>query len=606
MASIDDLFKKPNLPSTHKRKLEVSHDPANFYKSAKHSVNGDAKGKSHPQASVEEDNEDIEAGPSPPPEDDDADYGPAMDDEEGRFFGSGVEADTQDAMDFLDSRDPEEGTAEPSRVKYDLAWVRRLAQNFEKRVSTNATLRGKYEDQPQKFMGSEADLDADIKALSILSEHTDLYTEFAQLGCVGTLVNLLAHENTDIAIDAIEVLSEIVDEDAEAEKEQWDAVVSAALEASLLELLVQNFARLDESQDSDRNGVYQSLKIIESLTTRSELSKQLGQNTPLVKWLLERMQAPPPVLQNTQYSAEVLSVLLQTSPSNAAPLLALDAHDIILQLLAPYRNKDPEKDSEEEEYLANLFDALAALVSSAAGKTAFLSAEGIELCRIMLKSSSFGKSCKPHSLRLLDHACGSGPSSGEEANAAAVDVCVKLVEAGGLSTLFTLFAKKKHDDESTEHILSILSSLLRFLPADSTPRDRVLRKFFEKDYAKVDKLIALRREITAQLKAVDDAIVEEKKGLEPDEIDDEARKEDWLGQRLGAGLFKLQMVDVIIAWLVAEDGGAKKTVVKVLAERDEGLEDVKKTLLEQMEGIEEENVEGGVKEVLSALVVFLV
>ena len=76
-------------------------------------------------------------------------------------------------------------------------------------------------------MSSEADLDADIKALSILSEHPDLYAEFAKLGCVASLVGLLAHENTDIAIDAIEILAELTDEDVEAEREQWDILVAA-------------------------------------------------------------------------------------------------------------------------------------------------------------------------------------------------------------------------------------------------------------------------------------------------------------------------------------------------------------------------------------------
>ncbi len=76
-------------------------------------------------------------------------------------------------------------------------------------------------------MGSEADLDAEIKALSILSEHSDLYEEFAKLGCVNSLVSLLAHENTDIAIDTIQIISELTDEDVEAEEGQWDALVNA-------------------------------------------------------------------------------------------------------------------------------------------------------------------------------------------------------------------------------------------------------------------------------------------------------------------------------------------------------------------------------------------
>lgn len=34
--------------------------------------------------------------------------------------------------------------------KFDAAWVRRLALNFEKRISKNAELRGKFENDPQK------------------------------------------------------------------------------------------------------------------------------------------------------------------------------------------------------------------------------------------------------------------------------------------------------------------------------------------------------------------------------------------------------------------------------------------------------------------------
>lgn len=74
-------------------------------------------------------------------------------------------------------------------------------------------------------MGSEADLDADIKALSILSEHPELYEEFAKLGCVDSLVSLLSHENTDIAIDTVEIISELTDEDVEAQQDQWNSLV---------------------------------------------------------------------------------------------------------------------------------------------------------------------------------------------------------------------------------------------------------------------------------------------------------------------------------------------------------------------------------------------
>lgn len=76
-------------------------------------------------------------------------------------------------------------------------------------------------------MASEADLDTEIKNLSILSEHSELYGEFSKMGCVSSLISLLSHENADIAIDAIQIVSELTDEDVEAEQEQWDTLVNA-------------------------------------------------------------------------------------------------------------------------------------------------------------------------------------------------------------------------------------------------------------------------------------------------------------------------------------------------------------------------------------------
>jgi beta-catenin-like protein 1 len=125
-------------------------------------------------------------------------------------------------------------------------------------------------------MASEADLDTEIKSLSILSEHPELYEEFAKMGCVGSLVSLLSHDNTDIAIDAIQIINELTDEDIQAEQEQWDSLVNALvrpdilcrcippaltmstkqLDADVIELLAQNLSRLNEANEADRAGIY--------------------------------------------------------------------------------------------------------------------------------------------------------------------------------------------------------------------------------------------------------------------------------------------------------------------------------------------------------------
>lgn len=110
-------------------------------------------------------------------------------------------------------------------------------------------------------MTSEADLDSDIKALSVLSEHPELFTEFRKLGCLASLVSLLSHENTDIAIDAVEVISELTDDEVEAEPDQWNSLVDGMIEAQLLEMLTQNLSRLNETIETDRHGVYHTLSM---------------------------------------------------------------------------------------------------------------------------------------------------------------------------------------------------------------------------------------------------------------------------------------------------------------------------------------------------------
>lgn len=501
----------------------------------------------------------MEAGPSAPPEDED--YGPDIpDDEEGRFFGGGVTQEENEILDYMDDQE----SAEIAPEKIDSAWLRKLALNFERKITKNAELRAKFENEPQKFMGSEADLDSDIKALSILSEHPELYGEFAKLGCVGSLVGLMAHENTDIAIDAVEIISELTDEDVEAEEEQWNSIVDAMVDSDLLGLLVSNFGRFNERNESDRSGVYHALSVLENMASRTSLAEKIGQDTKVLNWLLERInKKESPVTQNKQYAAEVLAILLQSSPINRQKICELDGVDLLLQLLAAYRKRDPVKGTEEEEFVENVFDALTCVADEPEGKIKFVDAEGVELCLIMIRE---GKMSKPRALRLVDHALG-GQS--------AIEVCEKLVEAAGLKVVFSTFMKKQ-DGQTTEHLLGIFASLLRLLPANSSGRIRTLAKFVEKDYEKLEKLVKLRRDYAGRVAVVDEQIRNEQVNFDAEEREKAA--DEWLSRRLDAGLFCLQTIDVLLAWLVAEDDGAAERISFLLGNRDETLAVVKATI----------------------------
>ncbi|KAK4235212.1 Catenin-beta-like protein [Achaetomium macrosporum] len=599
MTSIDEIFQKSGIPS--KRKLEPIRDPTEIYKSAKLSSTANR------HARVDDDQADTEAGPLPPTDgdDDEADYGPSApppegndeeepgDDEEGRFFGGGISRTEREILDFVDTTTTgDSAIPADGEETIDLAWLKRTALAFEKKITRNAELRARHAQEPTKFIDSEADLDAAIKALSILSEHPGLYPDFARLGCVGSLVSLLAHENTDIAIDAVEIIGELTDEDVAASDEQWSALVDAMLEADLLGLLVSNFGRLDESQEADREGVYRALGVVENLCSKPETAEVVGADEALLKWLLDRAgRAEKPVGQNKQYAAEILAILVQSSTKNRRKLVELDAVDAMLQLVSVYRKRDPEKGGDEEEYMENLFEALTSIADEPEGKAKFVEAEGVELCLIMLKE---GKLSKPAALRLLDHAAGGSAGTG---------VCQKIVEAGGLKTTFTMFMKKL-DHRTTEHLLGIFASLLRLLPADSAERIRTLSKFVEKGYEKIEKLVKLRREYAGMMKAVDERIMEEQKEMSEDEREEMA--DEWFSRRLDAGLFCLQTIDVILAWLIAEDDGARKKIQTLLADRGETFAVIKETIQEQIDGIDAESAEAQeTKEMLTTLVQFL-
>ncbi|KAL8785163.1 MAG: hypothetical protein Q9213_003509 [Squamulea squamosa] len=564
MASIDDLFKKPYAPGS-KRKLEISEDPSAIYKATRVSTNGDVKSNGKATVEDKEDDDDIEAGPALPPEETEDGIG----DEDRRFFGGGITTDTADALNYIDGLD-QGGDAKAEKI--DASWLRKVALNFERKISKNSELRAKFDNDPQKFMGSEADLDAELKSLSILSDHPELYGEFAKLGCVTSLVSLLAHENTDIAIDAIEIIDELTDENVEAEQEQWDLLVDAMLDGDLLSLLYGNVLRLDEANESDRAGLYHVLGVLENLSSRAAIVESISKNTSFIPWLLKRVQQKEAVVsQNKQYSAEILAILLLSSPPGRLLFFGLNGIDILLQLLSPYRKQDPAKGTEEEEYVENLFDSVTCCLDDSEGKAKFLEAEGIELCLIMLRE---GKMSKPRALRVLDHALG-GPEGGP--------CCQKLVEAAGLKAIFSAFMKK-HDKQTTEHLLGTLSSMLRSLPGNSAERIRLLAKFVEKDYEKIDRTMKIRREYASKVAAVDQDIQREKSRLSSAEQEDMG--DEWLSRRMDAGLYSLQTADVVLAWLVAEDEGARKRIQGLLGERDEELEVVRATLQEQLRSVD--------------------
>lgn len=123
-------------------------------------------------------------------------------------------------------------------------------------------------------MESEVELHETLQELHIIATNPDLYQLMVDLGAVPSLLELLSHENTDIAVGVVDLLQELTDVDILHESQEGaDTLIDALLEQQVCALLVQNIERLDEAIKEESDGVFNTLgnylAIIEILLVHS-------------------------------------------------------------------------------------------------------------------------------------------------------------------------------------------------------------------------------------------------------------------------------------------------------------------------------------------------
>jgi len=189
--------------------------------------------------------------------------------------------------------------------------------------------------------------------------------------------------------------------------------------------------------------------------------------------------------------------------------------------------------------------------------------------------------------------------------AAGTVCCETFVEALGLKTLFSAFmgksANRKNSSNSgnpasaisdeTGHILGVLSSLFTNLPSESAARTRLLAKFVEGAYEKVDRLLDVRESAGARLRAVDGEIRVEKKEMEAEgEESGEVEEDRWYLRRLEGGLYTLQTVDYILAWVCMEDDGILAHAQQMMSRKGRSIQDVVEVLKVFRDNVDETDV----------------
>ncbi|KAJ3924055.1 Catenin-beta-like protein [Lentinula edodes] len=596
---IDSLFKVPKFPTSgNKRKMPANPTPEMLKKMRIESeasekgietLPNSPGGKSKTRATVEDamdEDEDQSFAPGG-----DADYF-IEEDEDGRFYGGGLTSEQKDILNIFE-RAGDEVLAEVSAQYFHsdeltITGIRRTLLKFERAVSKNQDQRSKYPDDPTKFIESEADLDNAIKSLLPLAQAPALaYSELVRSETIVLLVGLLSHENMDIVIDVVEVFHELTDEDVgeEADGNEEDSeghaaslklLIESLLENSIMDLLIGNLKRLNEDEESDRQGVFHILGFFENLVGfNPSLATDLVLKTNILVWLLQRIQSKKHD-ENRGYAAELLSILLQDNQANRLELGKKDGIETLLKVASQYRRRDPV-DAEELEFMENVFDSLCSALNEPDNKMLFVEAEGPDLMVLLIKEKIESRS---KSIKTLDYAM-SGPAGTLN--------CQAFIDALGLKTLFSAFmgkSTKKHKSaalplasEDTSHILGIISSLFSNLPSDSPERIRLLTKFVENNYDKVDKLLDIRDNSLSRLRVADAEIERQKKDVLADGEEISPEDEDaWYILRLDGGLYTLQTVDYILAWIAMEDDGIRLHLSQMLSRKNQSLKDVVQTL----------------------------
>ncbi|GFN91352.1 beta-catenin-like protein 1 [Plakobranchus ocellatus] len=430
--------------------------------------------------------------------------------------------------------------AEPDAELMDETSFKKMLLQFEKRVYKNQENRIKFPDLPEKFLESEIELNEIIHEMHVMATVPEYYQILVDLRCVQSLLQLVAHDNTDISIAVIDLIQELTDPDILSENEDTASVlVDALLDGQVVAVLVNNLDRLDENIKEEFEGVHNSLAIIENMTEfKPDVCADIAQQG-LMQWLLKRLRMKRPFDQNKLYCSEILSILLQDTEENRQLLGELEGIDILLQQLATFKKHDPSS-KDEMELMENLFDAMCSALAFAPNRSRFLRGEGLQLMNLMLREKKLSRNS---AVKVLNHAM-----TGIEGQ----DNCQKFVEILGLRSVFPLYMKTPKtaktgptSDELEEHISSIIASMMR--NCQGTLRQRLLLKFTENDHEKVERLLELHFKYLDKVRQCDDQIEREKMRLKHSGEDlDEDMEDEFYLKRLDAGLFTLQLIDYIM------------------------------------------------------------
>jgi beta-catenin-like protein 1 len=513
--------------------------------------------------------------------------------------------------------------------------MRKAVNALKKAIEVNELQRAQHVNEPERYMESEVALYEHIAAWkAIASDPTRLFPIAIEMELVQNLLQLLLHDNVDLAAAVISTLVEWLDpdllqskEESESGEEEAALLASVAAVASIVvhegaEPLVSNLSRLNSNNEEDEvgKGIEDVMTLIENLIeidslcalvekvalvpNEKSLAAHLCKDTKLLSWCFQQVE------ENGSLRDRALEIISLMAPkedvydavsdwSRLPPYVSsfaeqkedgktqdnsatLDGIEILLQTVAAFRKRQPADETEVERLENAGLIVTSALTFSSTNVEAFLSAQGIELVIRCLKERVHAGGIV---LPWLDW---TGTDHVYKT------ACEHMIVAGFLKYLLPLLmgnhTPKSFDMVQTKRTkrswqtnlettsIRVLYALTRYL-TDKSPEDakaRLLAKFAT-DSAKCDRVVELLLEYDQKARVAEYKFyrsdVEERLRQDYDDSETATGMVEMaaLEAKLTGGGDVFHRIGAVAAWLCVGSKRCHERILATLRQHDSGM-----------------------------------
>lgn len=252
-----------------------------------------------------------------------------------------------------------------------------------------------------RWLSVEGTIDQIVKRFGGVAAYPELIALFVQRGVsfskaegVHFIVEIMQSSNMDLCIEAINLILELTEIDADLEERTLTIASSMAdqfVESSLPQSLTGALHRVNQEREEERDAIFKVLGIFENLfELKPEAVEIAGQKSGLIQWILTQLisgQSTHGLLErfddNKLYSSEILAILMQNT-ANQRYFASLNCMEKVVSFLRTLQELG-QVPMDFKETLLNIFNCVALSQMDVHCQEEFAQCEGIDVMLRLLK-----------------------------------------------------------------------------------------------------------------------------------------------------------------------------------------------------------------------------